>query len=245
LPDARVVISTSVGTLPERSAARQAARDGARAMAPFLVGLLPFGLAIGAAVAASPVDDLVGWATAPALFSGGVQVTTIELLGAGASVVTVAVSVLALTARLAVYGASLAPTLEHQPGWFRWLAPYFVVEPVVAIATQPEVQQRAPLDRRWHYLGASGSLWAMWTASVAVGVVVSVPASLAFDFAAPLCLLALLGRRLRAAGRGGAWAAVVGSVVALLVLVAPTGLAVAVAIVAGAVAGAVTERRAR
>jgi predicted branched-subunit amino acid permease len=239
------MVTTSIGTLRERSAARRAAWDGARAMAPFLVGLFPFGLAIGAAVAASPVDDVVGWATAPALFSGGVQLTAIELLGAGASVDTVAVSVLVLTARLAVYGASLAPTLEHQPRWFRWLAPYFVVEPVVAIASQPDVQRRAPLDRRWHYLGASMSLWVMWISSVAAGVVVSVPASLAFDFAAPLCLFALLGRRLRRAGRGGASAAAAGGAVALLVLVAPTGLVVAVAIVVGAVTGAFAERRAR
>jgi uncharacterized membrane protein YhaH (DUF805 family) len=60
-----------------------------------------------------------------------------------------------------------------------------------------------------------------------------------------LCLLALLGRRLRAAGRSGASAATAGGAVALLVLVAPTGLVVAVAILAGAAAGAFAERRTR
>jgi predicted branched-subunit amino acid permease len=227
----------------EQRSVRRAAWDGARAMSPFLVALLPFGLAIGAAVAASPVDGVAGWATAPALFSGGVQLTTIQLLGAGASVATVLVAVLALTARFAVYGAALAPTLEGQPRWFRWLAPYFVVEPVVAVASDPEVQRRTPAGRRWHYLGAASALWLMWCGSVAAGVVAGAPGSLALDFGAPLCLLALLSRRLREGGSRPA--AVVGGAVALLAGAAPPGVAVVVGIVAGAVVGAVPRRRAR
>jgi predicted branched-subunit amino acid permease len=228
---------------PVRSVAWDAALDGARDIAPLLLGLLPFGLAIGAAVAASPVDDLVGWATAPALFSGGVQLTTVELLGAGASMVTIVVSVLVLTARFAVYGATLAPTLEGQPRWFRWLAPYFVVEPVVTVASEPEAQQRGPVQRRWHYLGAASALWVMWCGSVAAGVVAGVPRELALDFAAPLCLLALLARRMR--GGGSRIAAVVGGVAALLVVVTPIGVAVAIAIVAGSAVGVVTKGSAR
>jgi predicted branched-subunit amino acid permease len=224
----------------ERQSARRAACDGVRDMAPFLVALLPFGLAIGAAVAASPVDGVAGWATAPALFSGGVQLTTIELLGAGASIATILVAVFALTARFAVYGAALGPTLEGQPRWFRWLAPYFVVEPVVAVASDPEAQRRTPLGRRWHYLGAASSLWLVWCASVAAGVTAHVPRALALDFAAPLCLLALLSRRLR---EGSSLApALVGGAVALLAVVVPTGAAVVVAIVAGASAGVLWRR---
>ncbi len=227
----------------DRADAWRAARDGARDMGPFLVALLPFGLAIGAAVAASPVDRVAGWATAPALFSGGIQLTTIQLLGAGASVVTILVSVLALTARFAVYGATLAPTLEDQPRWFRWLAPYFVVEPVVAVASEPDVQRRSPTGRRWHYLGAAGALWLLWSGAVAAGILAGAPRSLALDFAAPLCLVALLARRLRE--RGNRAAATLGGAVALLVVVVPTGLAVVVAILAGASVGALTARDAR
>jgi predicted branched-subunit amino acid permease len=238
-----MTITHSVQVGEEQPTARSAAWDGARDIAPFLVALLPFGLAIGAAIAASPLDGVAGWATAPALFSGGVQLTTIQLLGAGASIVTVLVAVLALTARFAVYGAALAPTLEGQPRWFRWLAPYFVVEPVVAVASEPEVRRRTPVGRRWHYLGAASALWLTWCASVAVGVVAGAPGSLALDFGAPLCLLALLARRIREGG--GGTAAVVGGGVALLAGAAPPGVAVVVGIVAGAVVGVVARRRAR
>jgi predicted branched-subunit amino acid permease len=229
--------------LEDRADAWRAAWDGARDMGPFLVALLPFGLAIGAAVAASPVDRVAGWATAPALFSGGIQLTTIQLLGAGASVVTILGSVLALTARFAVYGAALVPTLEDQPRWFRWLAPYFVVEPVVAVASDAEAQRRSPVGRRWHYLGAAGALWLLWSGAVAAGIVAGAPSSLALDFAAPLCLVALLARRLHE--RGSRAAATLGAALAMLVVVVPTGLAVVVAIVAGAALGAATARETR
>src|SRR5204863_330452 len=59
----------------------QAAATGARDMAPLLGGLVPFGMAIGVAIAASPLDHAVGWATGPVLFSGGSQLTANELLG--------------------------------------------------------------------------------------------------------------------------------------------------------------------
>jgi predicted branched-subunit amino acid permease len=242
-----VLVVNTQGTWHDDRSARSivwdAALEGARDIAPFLLGLLPFGLAIGAAVAASPVDDVVGWATAPALFSGGVQLTTVELLGAGASLVTILVSVLVLTARFAVYGATLAPTLEGQPRWFCWLAPYFVVEPVVAVASEPAAQRRSTIERRWHYLGAASALWLMWCGSAAAGVVAGLPRDLALDFAAPLCLLALLARRMR--GGGSRLAALVGGAAALLVVVVPTGVAVAVAIVAGSAVGAVARGSAR
>src|SRR5439155_411124 len=67
-----------------------AARAGVRAMTPFLVGLLPFALAIGVAAGASPLDDLVGWATGPILFSGSAQLSAIEMLGSGVGAVLTA-----------------------------------------------------------------------------------------------------------------------------------------------------------
>src|SRR5215471_5142595 len=91
---------------------------GVRDMGPLLVGLAPFGLAVGVTIATSPLDRAVGWATGPALFSGASQLTAIDLLGSGASALTVIASLLLLNARFAFYGATLAPKFQDQPRWF-------------------------------------------------------------------------------------------------------------------------------
>ncbi len=222
-----------------------AARAGARHIAPLVVGLVPLGISIGVTAAASPLDDAVGWATGPVLFSGASQLTTIELLGSGASAVTVVLSVLVLNARFAVYGAAVAPMLANQPVWFRRLAPYFLVDPIIATVSDPATRAHGDTWWRWHYLGAASTLWVAWMAAIAAGLVVGprVDPAWGLDLAAPLCLTALLARRLR--DRSGKVAAGAGAGAAMLAFVAPNGGAVLAATVVGSVAAAFVKRSAR
>ena len=169
-----------------------------RDMSPLLLGLAPFGLAIGVAIARSPLDRAVGWATGPVLFSGASQLTAIDLLGSGTSALTVITSLLLLNARFAVYGAALAPMFGDQPRWFRVLAPYFLVDPLVATVSSQDANVEDPSWWRAHYLGAALALWIVWIGSITVGVVGGplVDPAWGLDFAAPLCLVTLLARRL-------------------------------------------------
>src|SRR2546421_191436 len=98
-----------------RTLARQAAQAGAADMTPLLLGLLPFAFAIGVTAAVSPLDDVVGWATGPILFSGSSQVTAIDLLGSRAGAVTVVLSMIVLNARFLIYSAALATRFAEQP----------------------------------------------------------------------------------------------------------------------------------
>ena len=179
----------------------RAACAGARHIAPLVVGLAPLGIAIGVTAAASPLDDMVGWATGPILFSGASQLTAIELLGSGAGAVTVMLSVLALNARFVIFGAAVAPMLSDQPTWFRGLAPYFLVDPIIATVSDPETRVNGDSWWRWHYLGAASTLWVGWLIATAAGLVLGPLADPAWglDLMAPLCLTAILARRLATA----------------------------------------------
>ncbi|TMK64007.1 MAG: hypothetical protein E6G60_07430 [Actinobacteria bacterium] len=248
VPDDARMTTTSIEHIRSGSAAETtsetwcAARAGVRAMTPFLVGLLPFALAIGVAAGASPLDDLVGWATGPILFSGSAQLSAIEMLGSGVGAVTVVLSLLLLNARLALYGAALAPKLACQPRWFRWLAPYFIVDPVVAVATDESAEGCGARWYRWYYLGAAVSLWLMWVTAITAGVLVGpiVDASWSLDFAAPLCLVAMLTAKLR--DRRSRTAGVVAGAVAIAAVAMPPGATTALAMVGGAIAAAAIER---
>jgi predicted branched-subunit amino acid permease len=216
----------------------RAAGAGARHIAPLAMGLVPLGIAIGVAAAASPLDEAVGWATGPILFSGASQLTAIELLGSRAGALTVLLSVLVLNARFVLYSAALAPMLSDQPAWFRGLAPYFLVDPIVATVSDPATRADGDTWWRWHFLGAASTLWVTWLVAIAAGLVLGprVDPEWGLDLAAPLCLTAILARRLR--DRMSTVAAGTGAAVALLAFVAPSGAAVLAATVAGTAAAA-------
>jgi predicted branched-subunit amino acid permease len=225
-------------------AVRPAVTAGVRDMSPLLVGLAPFGLAVGVTIARSPLDRAVGWATGPVLFSGASQLTAIDLLGSGASALTMIASLALLNARFAFYGAALAPRFRNQPRWFRVLGPYFLVDPLVATVSGPGT----PVDDaswRDHYLGAALVLWATWIGSVTVGVICGplVDPAWGLDFAAPLCLVALVSRRVTT--RSAVAATGAGAAAASLALVAPPGLAVLTAMVAGSTAAMLADRSPR
>jgi predicted branched-subunit amino acid permease len=216
----------------------RAAGAGARHIAPVVIGLVPLGVAIGVAAAASPLDDGVGWATGPILFSGASQLTAIDLLGSRAGAATVLLSILVLNARFVLYSAALAPMLSDQPAWFRGLAPYFLVDPIIATVSDPAIRADGDTWWRWHFLGAASTLWVTWLVAMAAGLVLGprVDPSWGLDLAAPLCLTAILGRRLH--DGTGTVAATAGAVAALLAFVAPSGAVVLGATVAGTAAAA-------
>ena len=219
-----------------RSGPRSAAWRGAREMTPYIVGLAPLALSIGVSVPASPIGDFAGLASAPLLFAGSAQLSAIELLGSGAGALVVVGSVLMLSARYAVYGATLAPGFRDQPRWFRVVAPYFVVEPVVAVVTDELLGTAPAAVRRWHYLGAAAALWVGWVGMIGLGIAAGprLDPDWPLAFAAPLCLVAMLARRLTA-GLDWLGAIVAAATVAIVTLaggVAATGslLGMAVAV---------------
>ena len=46
---------------------------GARAMAPWLAGVVPFGLVIGVSAAQADIPTLAGWLTGPLIYAGSAQ----------------------------------------------------------------------------------------------------------------------------------------------------------------------------
>jgi branched chain amino acid efflux pump len=240
-------MTTATATMSTDRAApttRAAAARGAREMLPFVVGLVPLGLAIGVAVAASPLDDATGLASAPLLFSGSAQASAVDLLGRGAGVLAVVGAVVLLTARFAAYGAALAPGLRDQPRWFRVLAPYFLVEPVVAVVSTEMAGTAPPEVRRAHYLGATVTLWIGWLSMIGLGIVTGpvIDPAWSLDFAAPLCLVAILARRLDS--REGAVCAAVAAAIVIVStqLGCPSSVATLVGMGAAMASALVTAR---
>ena len=229
-------------TTAQRPRARGAdVAGGVRAMAPWLLGLAPYGLVIGVSAAQADIPTAAGWLTGPVIFSGSAQVATIELLDAHAAPLVIVATALAINARLVVYSGAMAAHWRGTPRWWRALAAYLLVDPSFAVGV---TRYERPGDRaaaHAHYLGAALALWVTWLAAIAAGAAVGaqLPAAMHLEFVIPLFLVGEVTRRLtspavRRAGLAAAAVAVVG-------YKAPLHLGVVAAIAVGLAAGLLTD----
>jgi predicted branched-subunit amino acid permease len=223
---------------------RASARAGAGAALPLVAGLAPFGLAVGATVAAS-ADPVAGWAATLLVFGGSAHLTLLELLGTGAPLWAAVVVPLLVNARLAVYSASLAPLFAGRPLRTKLLGAAAVVDPTWAVAEQRRRAGGAAEGALAHYAGAAGALAAGWTAAVTAGTLLGRVdgAAAHLALAVPLCLVVLVVPHLRLPGGVAAVTAAAGTAVTAAALLPGSEvlLGMAAAALAGGLAGRSTS----
>lgn len=227
------------GACHHPGAASSAARTGAREALAVIVAYLPFGLALGTAMAATGLHPLVAWASSPLLFGGAAQLLAVQLLDAGASAAVVVAGALVVNSRMLLYGASLAPHVRGWPARWRWAAAYLLADPVYALAAGRFRVAGTDRDRLAYYLAAGGTLWVGWMVLTGAGTVLAgvLPAGLRLELAAPLTFLLLALPMLT--GRAAYAAAAVGGAVAAAASGLPLGLGLLAGALAGMTAGAV------
>lgn len=230
---------------PVDPAAAAELRRGARDTLAVIVAYLPFGLAVGAALAHADVPPLVAWASSPLLFGGAGQLLAVQLLGAGAGAVVTVSAVLVVNARSLLYGAALAPHVADWPRRTRWAAAHLLADPVYALvaARFAGPAGSGPPGRRLAYYGGVGvTLWIAWSLVTGLGMLLAgaLPAALRLDDAAPLTFLLLLLPVL--GSRAAVAAAAAGGVAAAAALALPLGLDVLVGAAVGVAAGTLVAR---
>jgi branched-subunit amino acid transport protein len=139
-------------------------------MLPLLVGYAPFACLIGVAVAGSSAPA-AAWAGVVMIFAGTAHLMTIQLVDAGGHVLVVALSALAVNARLAVFSATLAPAWRGTRPWVRLAAAVTVIDPSWMLSSRLQASGAPPTVVRRHYAGASVTLLLGWSGFVALGAV--------------------------------------------------------------------------
>jgi 4-azaleucine resistance transporter AzlC len=213
---------------------------GVRDMLPMTVAVAPFALVLGVAIAASVVPDIAGMISAPLIYAGSAHFAAVSVLDGGGSAVTAVVTALVINVRFVMYGAALADRFRDQPGWFRWLGPWTIVDQTFAIASLRG--EAGPAWFRGYWLAAGALLGAVYTAMVAAGVALGpvVPAGIGLELTIPALFIAMLVGRLR--DRPTCVAVLVGGLVAAAALDLPHGLGLPVGALAGAAAAVMTRR---
>ncbi len=169
-------------------------RAGAIAVSPVLLGIIPFGVAVGV------VNVEAGYGIAEAIdhstmiFAGASQIAAIDLLADGTAPAVVVLTVLVINLRMLMYGASLAPHLAEQSLRRRAFGAYALTDQAFAMSID---RYREPMDadsRYWFFLGTAVSLWLPWQLATVAGAIVggAIPDSVPLGFAVPITFLALL-----------------------------------------------------
>ena len=214
--------------------------DGVRAVAPVLVGIVPFGLVAGAAAVRAGLSGLQAVGLSVVVFAGASQLAAVELLGNDASLAVVVVTALVINLRMVMYSASIAPYFREAATRWRAGIAYLLTDQAYALSVTRFDADR-PVRRRWYYLGVATPLWGVWQVCTVLGVVAGarVPESLPLEFAVPLTFLALLVPAVT--DRASAVAATVGGIVAVLGAGLPLNLGLISGAVGGVVAGLLVE----
>jgi predicted branched-subunit amino acid permease len=193
-------------------------RLGFAAIAPMLLGVIPFGLVAGATPVLEGFGAPAALGLSTILFAGASQLATVEALASGGSAVVAAVAACTINLRMLLYSASLAPYVAHERMGRRLLIAYLMTDQAYAMSiTRWSVEDPPQPERRFpYYLGAGALLWFVWQISVLVGALAgnAIPDEIPLDFAVPLVFLVLLVPALTTPA--AAVAAVVGGVGAVV-----------------------------
>jgi predicted branched-subunit amino acid permease len=219
-------------------------RDAARDILPFVVSLLPFAAVIGVTIGQS--DTVPVWAAllaGPLMYAGSAQLAAITLLQGGAGVITVLMTVMIINARLSLYGALVEPHFRSQPGWFRWLAPHFLVDQTYMIATA-RADLSSPRRFRRYWATAGILLGVAWTGAMTVATLLGpiIPLDSPLTYAATSVYVGLLVPQLRE--RIARRPAFIAAVVALIAAPLPHGLGLLAGVAAGIAPTLLTSRSA-
>ncbi len=209
-------------------------REATNDIAPFLAGLAPLSIALGAAMASTGMNPIVGLAGAALILAGQSQLAAIEMIAAGSGVGSIVLAVALINARFALYSASLVDWFRDEPKWRRFALAASLVD-IQYVLCGPAYEQQS--DARWrrrYYLTLSGLAIAMFLGGQAIGVVVGefVPAGLGLDLAALLGFVGVLADKNNRAA--DTVAAVLAAVIVVVGAALPGGMGLPLAIVVGA-----------
>ena len=214
-----------------------------RAILPLLPGIIPFGLIAGVTpitLGYSWIDSLLG---SLLMFAGASQLAAYQLLGEGASLWVILMTVVAVNLRYLLYSASIAPDLAGANRTARWLAGYGLTDQIYAVAKRdyPAHQWTLP-ERLAYYAGGTLSIWLLWQLCTLAGAIIGqvIPVFWSLEFMIPLTFLALALNTLTS--RAHRLAAITGACVSYLGLDLPYNLGLISGAVVGILAGLMCRR---
>jgi len=216
--------------------------NGLAAIAPLLLGVVPFATVVGVLAANSVIGPVPAWATGFIIFAGAAQLVTLELFESSAAAAVIIATALVINLRHMMYSAALADSFRPFPTSWRYGLPYLMTDQAFALSITQFEDHQDPVYRRWYFFGTGIGLWVPWQMGMTAGAVLGtqVPESWSLDFAVPLVFLVLVVLAVK--NTPTLVAAIVGGVAAVVGIDIPYNLGLIAAASLGVAAGVFAER---
>jgi len=217
------------------------ARTGYRAFLPLSVGLVPWALVTGMAMASAGFTPLQAMGMNVIVYAGTAQLGTLPLIAAHVPVWLIVTTALVLNLRFVIFSAAIAQGFRGLGTATRWWAGHLLGDGVFATCLNKMLDCD---DRYWrfgYYLAPSLWSWFLWQIFGLIGVLIagSMPSSWSLEFMATIALLVLLVPMTKL--RPMLVSALTGGVAAVMLRDLPMKLGLIVAILLGIFAGFVAE----
>ena len=113
---------------------REEVLAGAKAVAPMLVGVIPFGLVAGATPATTGLGGGISIGLSTIVFAGASQLAAADVLADGGSALVAIVAACTINLRMLLYSASLAPHLAKEPLRRRLFMAYLLTDQAYTVS---------------------------------------------------------------------------------------------------------------
>ncbi len=217
---------------------------GMAAMAPLLLGVIPFGVVFGMLAGQVGLSGLATMAMSALVFAGSAQFVAVGLLGQGVGYPLIVLSTLILNLRHVLYGMALGPHLKGVGRRLHAALAFGLADEAFAVAIVRARQNDGARHKEWHTLGAESALYISWLCSTGAGILlggrITDPLAWGLDFALPVTFIGLLVPLVQ--GRAGLAAVAVSAALVMVAAPLPRGLNIVVATLGGVVAGMAAER---
>ena len=168
---------------------------GFRRVLPVVLGVVPFGIAYGAASAqAMHWSQCLGMSAL--VFAGTAQFIAVGLLSQGVNLVSIIATTLMVNLRFVLLSSALSPVLLRETRAWQAVMSFFVVDESFAIST---VEFERGETSSFLFLGTGCALWVIWMLSSALGIWLGplIPKGYGFEFALPASLIGVLALLIR------------------------------------------------
>lgn len=144
--------------------------NGARDIIPLLIAAAPFGVVYGALAQANGLSVFATMGMSLFVFAGSSQFVAATLIGAGAAIPIIILTVFVVNLRHMLYAVSIMPYVSELPQKIRILMSFWLTDEAYATLSRRLIGQPNLPNFHWYYFGSAFAMYFNWQLCTALGI---------------------------------------------------------------------------
>ncbi len=144
--------------------------QGARDIIPLLVAAAPFGIVYGALAQANGLSTMATIGMSLFVFAGSSQFVAVTLVGVGAALPVILLTVFIVNLRHMLYSISMMPLVGELPQNLRLIMSFWLTDEAYATLSKRLLDEPGLPNFQRYYLGAAFAMYFNWQCCTLIGV---------------------------------------------------------------------------